>query len=370
MRFANSPAKAAAWLTLLLSVVYLLAALVMVPTFTATPQRIAMNAALAGNVEKPSLRPSYLLWGVWQRFDTFWYRRVAEAGYDHPAATVFYPAYPAAIRALAAIGIPTGAGAVLAARLATFFLLWGLLLLLPLDLDPAALPRALALLLAWPMSFILFGGYAESFLLCFTVWSIWFARRDRWWLAALFGILACLSRAVGMVVVAPLVWIAWRQRPLRYAPLLVTLTGPVLFPLWLRWNHLSLSAAAYPVYWHTTMAWPWVTIADAVRYATSDIAWFVAMNALATLLVFGVALARPLRWEYFWYALGTLCFLLTANARPPLHSFVRYALPVFPAFASAARLLRNSAAVAIVWAVLVLANAILLYAFWDWFFLV
>lgn len=111
----------------------------------------------------------------------------------------------------------------------------GLIQLLKLDLGDTEVKRALALLLVWPMSFVLFGGYAEPLLMCFTIWSIWFARNDRWWLAALFGLLACLSRAVGMVVVAPLVWIAWRQRPLRYAPLLLALSGPVLFPVWLRW---------------------------------------------------------------------------------------------------------------------------------------
>ncbi|MGJ5820767.1 hypothetical protein [Paludibaculum fermentans] len=370
MNLSSHPAKTAAWLTLILSVVYLLAALVLVPTFSATPQRIAMNASLADHVAPPSLTPAYLTWGVWQRFDTLWYRHVAEYGYDLPASTVFYPVYPAAIRLLASLGLPTDAAAVLSARIATFFLLWGLVLLLKSDLGDQDVKRALALMLVWPMSFVLFGGYAEPLLICFTVWSLWFARNDRWWLAALFALLACLSRAVGMVVLAPLFWIAWRQRPFRFAPLLLALTGPLLFPVWLRWQGLGLSAAAYPRYWHTTMAWPWTTIADAFTYTTGDITWFVWMNAVALLLVFGTALSRPVRWEYFWYALGTLCFLLTANARPPLHSFVRYALPVFPAFASAGKLLRNTAAMALVWSILLLANALLLYAFWDWFFLV
>ncbi|MGC4051660.1 MAG: hypothetical protein QM757_20090 [Paludibaculum sp.] len=370
MTLSAHPAKSAAWITLILSVVYLLAAFVLVPTFSATPERIAMNAALADRVESPSRTPAYLLWGVWQRFDTLWYRRVAEQGYDMPAATVFYPALPLAIRALAFLHIPTDLGAVLAARIATFFLLWGLLLLLKLDLDDSAIHRALALMLAWPMSFVLFGGYAESLLICFTVWSIWYARNNRWWLAALFAILACLSRAAGMVVVAPLVWIAWRQRQLRYLPLLVALTGPFLYPAWLKWNGLPLASVSYPRYWHTTMSWPWITLRDALHFTPGDNLWFLGMNAMAIVLAFGVALARPVRWEYFWYALGTLCLTLTSNARPPLHSFVRYALPVFPAFASAGRLLRVPPLMAFLWSLLLLANALLLYAFWDWFFLV
>src|SRR4030081_401153 len=36
----------------------------------------------------------YALLGIWQRFDTLWYLRIAEHGYDLPAAVVFYPLYP------------------------------------------------------------------------------------------------------------------------------------------------------------------------------------------------------------------------------------------------------------------------------------
>lgn len=44
--------------------------------------------------------------------------------------------------------------------------------------------------------------------------------------------------------------------------------------------------------------------------------------------------------------------------------------PSFPPSLPAGRLLRLPALMTLVWGVLVLANALLLYAFWDWFFLV
>ncbi|MBI5082974.1 MAG: hypothetical protein HZB13_00010 [Acidobacteria bacterium] len=362
--------KQAALLTLALSLVYLVLAAALVPALDAGPERIRQNATLADNLPPPSHSPQYLLWGIWQRFDTLWYRRVAERGYDTPETVVFYPLYPLVIRAAALLGLPTAPGAILIARCATFFLLWGLILLLRMDLDPGDARKALALLLAWPMSFILLGGYAEPFLMCFTVWAIWFARNHRWWPAALCCALACQSRAVGMVALAPLAWLAWRQKAFRPLPFLLALSAPFWFPLWLKLNALPLSSQVYPLYWRTSMAWPWTTLIDAFRFYSTDLAWFVSLNGAAMLLVFGVALARPLRADYFLYALGTLAFILTANARPPLHSYVRYVLPVFPAFASAARLLRHPLAFAAVWCGLFLVNLVLLYAFWDWFFLV
>src|SRR4030042_1077738 len=42
-----------------------------------------------------------LLLGVWQRFDTLWYLRIAAQGYaPHDGSTVYFPLYPMLIRFL------------------------------------------------------------------------------------------------------------------------------------------------------------------------------------------------------------------------------------------------------------------------------
>ena len=60
------------------------------------PARIHSNA-LTGNLAAPGTWHNALV-GVWERFDTLWYLRIAQHGYDLPRAVVFYPLYPAAIR--------------------------------------------------------------------------------------------------------------------------------------------------------------------------------------------------------------------------------------------------------------------------------
>src|SRR5271157_3430432 len=52
----------------------------------------------------------YALLGIWERFDTLWYLRIAQHGYDLPMAVIFYPLYPLAIRA-ASWGLPAIAAA-------------------------------------------------------------------------------------------------------------------------------------------------------------------------------------------------------------------------------------------------------------------
>ena len=68
----------------------------------------------------------YALLGIWDRFDTLWYLRIAEHGYDRPMAVIFYPLYPATIR-FASTLMPATAGALVVSTLAAFFFFWGLL---------------------------------------------------------------------------------------------------------------------------------------------------------------------------------------------------------------------------------------------------
>src|SRR5712671_3712269 len=102
----------------------------------------------------------YALLGIWERFDTLWYLRIAKRGYDLPMAVIFYPLYPAALRLVSGLILPMAA-ALLVSTVAAFFSFWGLLRLV--ESERAAEDRIYPLLAlaVWPSSFVLFAGYAE-----------------------------------------------------------------------------------------------------------------------------------------------------------------------------------------------------------------
>lgn len=66
----------------------------------------------------------YALLGIWERFDTLWFLRIAERGYDRPMAPIFYPLYPAAIRGMSVV-LPAVAAALVVSTVAAFFAFWG-----------------------------------------------------------------------------------------------------------------------------------------------------------------------------------------------------------------------------------------------------
>lgn len=340
-----------------------------VPSLSHTPATVWKNSSLIPTFEKPVRTADCLLRGLWQRYDTLWYRRIAERGYE-PISTPFYPLLPAVTAGLSTLGIPPEWGVLLASRLAAWLAIWGLLRLAAGDHDERTARRAILYWLCWPMSFILLAGYSEPFLVAGMVWSLVFARDQRWWPAALCAVAACLSRSTGVALLPALYWIAWKQRPLRLAPLALATAGPLLFPVFLLLRGLPLPSEVYPIYWRTTAAAPWTTLIAALRALATDHAGFVIFNLSAIVLTMLFVFASRLRVEYKLLSAGMALFLLTANTSPPLHSMMRYSLAIFPAFVALAVKARASWSVLLTATTFGMVNLLLLYFFFDWAYIV
>lgn len=340
-----------------------------VPSLSHTPATIWKNSSLIPPFEQPARTPDYLLRGLWQRYDTLWYRRIAERGYE-PISTPFYPLLPAMTAGFSRMGIPPAWGVLLASRIAAWLAIWGLLRLAAGDHDELAARRAVLYWLCWPMSFILLAGYSEPCLVAGMVWSLVFARDRRWWPAAVCAVATCLSRSTGVALLPALYWIGWRQRPLRPVPLALATAGPLLYPGFLLLQGLPLPSEVYPFYWRTTVSAPWTTLAAALRALGTGHAGFVIFNLGAIALTALFVFASRLRTEYKLLSAGMILFLLTANTTPPLHSMMRYSLAVFPAFVALAEKARESWAVLLTASVFGMLNLLLLYFFFDWAYVV
>lgn len=357
-------ARLALWLTLGFSLIYVVGAALVAPRLIGN-QRAALSNRLPADMPSPSVAASYVLRDIWLRFDTVWYLDVAREGYKDPHAVVFYPLYPLLIRGLGWLLGPMTA-ALLISRVAVFFLCWGLLLLLELDLPPPAARLAVLLLILWPSGFMLFAAYPDGLVLALTVWALWFARADRWWPAAVCAALACTAKAAGAAVLVALLVMCWQKRKFAVGPLLLGFSGALVYPLALWWSGLPQPAQMYPAYWRTTPALPWDTLWSAVRAATTGGDIVVRMDLTCLLLIaIGVAAWRgPL--AYTLYSAALLGLFLTKKTDPLLQSTMRYLLCVFPAFAGYARWLRGPLTVVPVAFLFMLFHALFLLAFWNW----
>ncbi len=283
----------------------------------------------------------------WQRFDAFWYLRLAMRGYGaRDGSTVYFPLYPALIKAVA---LPLGGDMMLAALIVSN-VCFALLLLLFYQLvavrhGDLVARRAVALLCVFPTASFLLGAYTESLFLLLVVALFLAIERQRLALAGALGLLAALTRLQGVVLSAPLLWAAWSvwrggRREIR--PWLFAALPPLGSALFMLYVRLVVRAgpvtSVYTQQVHQQLGPPWVTLGRywaelaphwprLFSYATGN--WVDALNIVLALGVLALILpARRLVGTGLWiYALATWVAVLCIY-----QSTARYMLAVFPVF--------------------------------------
>jgi hypothetical protein len=322
--------------TAALRVLYTAMAAAFLPFLHPDPALIRSNA-LTENLRTPH-GLHYALLGIWERFDTLWFLRIAEHGYDRPMAVIFYPLYPAAIRLVSTLMpglISTIAAALLVSTVATFFSLWGLLRLAADELPEVGRLRVLLLVGVWPTSFVLLAGYADSLTLALVVWAIVFARNARWEAATACGLLAGVARPSGVLVFIPLALMAFGSRQVRSLVVALTPLGLLGYWVWLRWSGRISVVEAYRLYQGMNVVPPWRGSWEALRLIVIEHDTLLAIK-LAALIVFAVVSLRSqsrikVRIEDKAFALAVILQMLMYTGRPLLGA-ARYLLMVYPAF--------------------------------------
>jgi len=340
---------------------------------------------------------------VWARWDSVWFLRIAEHGYEHlsSSATAFFPLYPAAVgllgRVLLGHYVLAGIVVSLTASLATFVLLYRLA---EDKIGADGARRAVLYLALFPMALFLQAVYSESLYLMLTVIAFLAAERRRFLGAGLACGLALLTRPVAVALLPALAIFAWRSaRPgrnlaqLAVAPL-VFAAYPLL--LWAQrgdpwtflhaegyWSRKVSPAGPLGGAWdglragwagirqvasgsHVHSYWPEVQGTDPMRVAAVNLECLAALG-LFTLLA--IVAWRRFGAPYGLFSAVSLAIPLSMPSdRWPLLSLPRLGLGIFPLFLALAviggRPRVHTAIVSV--SALFLGVAIVQWALWQW----
>jgi hypothetical protein len=271
----------------------------------------------------------YALFGIWERFDTLWFLRIAEHGYDRPMAVIFYPLYPATIHFLSGL-MPPIVAALLISTTGAFFSFWGLLRLARQSSELARF-RTLLLLCFWPVSFVLFAAYSDSLTLALILWAIVFGREARWELATACALLAGAARPTGVTAFVPLAVMALRSRQVRALVVALSPLGLVAYWSWLRWSSRPSVVEAYRLYQGMTMAPPWKSLAEVLHLIAADHDALLAIKLGLIVLFAVVSLHRQVRLEDKAFVSVIILQMLMYTGRPLLGA-ARYLLIAYPVF--------------------------------------
>ncbi|HEY7019404.1 MAG TPA: mannosyltransferase family protein [Gaiellaceae bacterium] len=340
---------------------------------------------------------------VWARWDSVWFLRIAEHGYDSAsgAAAAFYPLYPATVAVLGRVlfGHYVLAGILisLAAALAAFLLFYRIA---EERLGADGARRAVLYLALFPFTFFLQAVYSESLYLLLTLAAFVLAERRQFLAAGAVTGLALLTRPTAVALLPALALLAWRERDrlralasLAVAPLLFAIYPIYLWRaegdpweflhaqrLWSRhlspagplggiWDGLRAGWAGIEQYAsgsHTHVYWTPVQDSDPIRVATLN------LETLAFLVLFVVL--TVIAWRRFGAPYGLFAAISLAiplsvpSERWPLLSLPRFGLTIFPLFLALATIGGRPRAHTAIVAVsgLLLGVSVAQWALWQW----
>jgi hypothetical protein len=310
------------------------------------PAREAVD--VPGWIAPPLAHGWHDIFSAFERQDALWFLRIATTGYaPGDGSAAFFPLFPMVVRAVSFLA---GGRPLLAATLVSNVSFFGSLVFL-YDLtvreysEPVA-RRTIVYLAIFPTAFFFFAPYSESLFLLLSIVAFREARSDRWTTAAVAGILAALTRSIGIVLAPALIVMAFERHRARGGDLWPAVTagaavllGPLAYVGW--WGVVHGDALA-PIHaqtnWQREAAFPLVTVWNAMRYAAGvgvqDPAyWIIDVLVVGVVVVAVVAGWRRLAPPYLVYALGSLLVPLSYPFPPrPLLSMPRFVAVIFPAF--------------------------------------
>jgi Dolichyl-phosphate-mannose-protein mannosyltransferase len=333
---------------------------------------------------------------VWARWDSDFFIRIAQNGYDD-ASAAFHPLYPAA---LAGLGRLFGGHYILAGLVISLLAGAGSFVLLyqladkRLGADGAR--RSVLYLALFPMALFFQAVYSESLFLFLVLAAFVLAERNAFAGAGIVTGLAILTRAAGLALLPALAILAWRSRdrPRALGGLALALPVAAIYPLVLwqqlddpfaftdaqdRWHRHFSHAGPFGGLWDGLVA-GWRGLEQFIVGHGTHVAGVSARHAAAENLQAAVFLLLFLwltvvAWRRFGapyglYAAVSLAIPLSyPSSRWPLLSLPRFGLVIFPFFLALAALTagRPRAHAAVVGlSATFLGIAVAQWALWQW----
>lgn len=286
-------------------------------------------------------------------FDGNHYLQIATHGYTFPQ-TAFFPAFPLVIRFLSHFTSPLSSGLIVS-QVSFLLSLIVLVKLVRLDHSSTVSRWTITSLLFFPVSFFFSFVYTESLFFLFVVLSFFFARKKSWFYAGIFGLLATLTRLVGIALFPALLYElltnSKRFRFREYSALLLIPLGLLIYMWFLyrttgdalsflhvqslfnqgRSDHLVL---IYQVIWRYVKMLFTVNMADPL-YLT------IVMEFFSSLLFIFLTFLSLFKQRFSYFIFSAVCIFLP----PTTGSFTsmgRYGLVAFPLFILFGQLLSTS----------------------------
>jgi hypothetical protein len=308
-----------------------------------------------------------LIFNTFAQWDSGWFIRIANRGYDVEQSAAFFPLYPLVVRGVAEVLHSTVIAGVLVSMVAAGFAAIGVFRIAQRLVGEAVASDSVLLLALFPVAFVFTAVYSDALFLALASWSLLAAQRRQAILASLLGGLAVATRPTGLALLSALLVLLWpKERTVRATlqPLALVLLPAALgaYALYLHFHFHDAGAFyhAQDVFWlrETPRFGPLEGAWDALHTAEQGSAQLVLhlpshagypsgfedaeQRAAWNVLQFGLLLSavgltwvvwRRLGVAFGLYSIAVIAIILSNPAAvTPLVSVPRFLMADFPLF--------------------------------------
>ncbi len=272
-------------------------------------------------------------------WDGDWYRSIVEHGYFGSSyeARRFFPLFPSLVMPVAKVIGNTDVALVLVANACAFGALIALAQLLrEFGYDERVVARALWWMCLFPAAACYVFGYSESLMVMLSCLMILAWRRDRYWEAAALGVLVGLTRPVGVLIAALVLWDLWNRRQDRPVStlmrgLIVAISPMIGLGAFFMWLQLNGGSWRDPLTIQSQLRAGFVdpvsrTVHMVTRLVTQDMRDVYVLAFVAIAITVMIAAASRMQRSWVVYLAVTIAVALAANN---VDSFGRYVIAVF-----------------------------------------
>ena len=308
-----------------------------------------------------------LVFNVFAQWDSGWFIRIADHGYDVEQSASFFPLYPLLVSGVAEVLRSTVIAGVLVSMVAAGVAAVAVFKIAQRLVGDAVASDSVLFLALFPFAFVFTAVYSDALFLALATWSFLAAQRQQAVVASLLGGLAVATRPLGLALLPALLVLLWpKERSVRsiLRPLALALLPAALgaYALYLHF-HFGDAGAFYHsqnVFWlrDTPQLGPLQGAWDALRTAKEGAAELVlhlpadngypagfedsqqrgTWNLLQTLLLASAVGLTSVVWKrlgaaFGLYSIGVIAIVLsTPAAVVPLVSIPRFLIADFPLF--------------------------------------
>jgi Gpi18-like mannosyltransferase len=287
---------------------------------------------------------------IWKVWDTNHYIDIARYGYTSSTADdrhlfiVFFPLYPFLVKIFAFICRDYLLAALLVSNLSYAGAVVYFFKLVRLDYESEDALRSVIYLSIFPTAYFLHAAYTESLFILLTVASFYYARKEKWALSGIIGMLSAATRSTGIILLPVLVIEYMSQKGFKIKDARKDILWLPVIALGFVF-YLAINYATYgdPLrflqiqeqHWHKHIDFPLNGFLTSILVAYSSEPRGGVLSGLAEALIAVLDLVLivysffRIRLSYFLYALSAW---LVVTSTSYWLSIPRYTLSIFPIF--------------------------------------